>query len=373
MGLLDFVKSAGKALGIGSADAAEAPAPEALKKEIESHGLDASGLTVENKGDTVVLKGKAKSQEEKEKAIISVGNIAGVAKVEEEVEVPPPGAGLGAGGRGRRLVEDRGEVPGQRGAGRRSSRRTARCSPTPTRSYPGQVLRIPAKWEPAGASTMVVVEGGPGRAAWRRLEAAVSASDRPAPAASSRSRSQRACAAKSSAAWRSTQSRRCPSAIIFAAALRQGPVHPLGGWKLGGEGVEVAAQSRAMASISSRKAVTAGVGEVVGGGVNAAGGGGWYRSSDVGHGEGVADGDQVALVGDGRGPWPWRGQRCGRRSRRRSALVGEVAVEAAERGAVGGGVSDEALADHGAEGVVGEDAVGEGHGVAPPGPGGRLP
>ena len=47
MGLWDFVKSAGKTLGIGAADAAEAPKAEDLKKEVESLGLDASGLKVE--------------------------------------------------------------------------------------------------------------------------------------------------------------------------------------------------------------------------------------------------------------------------------------------------------------------------------------
>lgn len=89
MGLWNFVKNAGKKLGIGSAEAAEAE-PETLKKEVEDLGLDASGLQVEVDGDTVKLTGKAKSQEEKEKAILAVGNVEGVAKVEEEIEAPDP-------------------------------------------------------------------------------------------------------------------------------------------------------------------------------------------------------------------------------------------------------------------------------------------
>ena len=146
MGLLDFVKSAGKALGIGSADAAEAPAPEVLKKEIEGNGLDATGLTVETVGDTVVLKGKARSQEEKEKAIIAVGNIAGVAKVSEEVEVPDASEAvfhtvvkgdnlwkiaekyLGSGARNKEIFEANRPMLSD-----------------PDKIYPGQVLRIPAK------------------------------------------------------------------------------------------------------------------------------------------------------------------------------------------------------------------------------------
>jgi nucleoid-associated protein YgaU len=92
MGLWNFVKNAGKKI-TGAAEAAEAPpeeSAEALKKEVEDLGLDASDLKVEVEGDTVKLSGKAKSQEEREKAILAVGNIEGVAKVEETVETPEP-------------------------------------------------------------------------------------------------------------------------------------------------------------------------------------------------------------------------------------------------------------------------------------------
>jgi nucleoid-associated protein YgaU len=92
MGLWDFVKSAGKALGVGGAEAAEAPAPDALKKEVDDLGLKTEGLEVSVEGDTVKVKGKAPTQEEKEKVILAMGNVAGVAKVEEEIETPEPAA-----------------------------------------------------------------------------------------------------------------------------------------------------------------------------------------------------------------------------------------------------------------------------------------
>ena len=57
MGLWNFVKTAGKALGIGEAEAAEAPAPEALKKEVEDLGLKADGLEIAVDGDTVRVTG----------------------------------------------------------------------------------------------------------------------------------------------------------------------------------------------------------------------------------------------------------------------------------------------------------------------------
>ncbi|HMR31750.1 MAG TPA: peptidoglycan-binding protein LysM [Geminicoccaceae bacterium] len=83
MGLFDFVKAAGRAIGIGSADAA--PTPEDLRKEVESHGLPVEGLDVAIEGDKVRVSGTTPSQEDKEKLILALGNIAGVAAVEEDL------------------------------------------------------------------------------------------------------------------------------------------------------------------------------------------------------------------------------------------------------------------------------------------------
>ena len=147
MGLWDFVKTAGKALGIGEAEAAEAPAPEALKKEVDDLGLKTEGLKVTVDGDTVKLSGKAASQEEKEKVILAVGNVAGVAKVEEAIDTPEPAKEpvfhtvvkgdnlwkisektLGSGARYKEIFE--------------ANRPMLK---DPDKIYPGQVLRIPAK------------------------------------------------------------------------------------------------------------------------------------------------------------------------------------------------------------------------------------
>ena len=86
MGLWNFIKDAGKAIGIGSAEAAE-PADQ-LKQEIEELGLDASGVEIAVEGDTVKMTGDAASQELKEKIILAAGNVEGIAAVEEEVSVP---------------------------------------------------------------------------------------------------------------------------------------------------------------------------------------------------------------------------------------------------------------------------------------------
>ncbi|MBP7240443.1 peptidoglycan-binding protein LysM [Amaricoccus sp.] len=148
MGLWDFVKNAGKALGIGDAEAAEAPpTPEALKKEVGDLRLKADGLQVTVDGDTVKVTGKAASAEEREKLILAVGNVAGVARVEDAIETPEPAPEpvfhtvvkgdtlwkiaektLGKGARYTEIFEANRPMLSD-----------------PDKIYPGQVLRIPAK------------------------------------------------------------------------------------------------------------------------------------------------------------------------------------------------------------------------------------
>ncbi len=85
MGIFDFIKSAGKKLGLVDED--KAPEPEALKKELKDLDLPADGIDVEVEGDKVILKGEISDQEVLEKAIVAVGNTIGVARVETRVEV----------------------------------------------------------------------------------------------------------------------------------------------------------------------------------------------------------------------------------------------------------------------------------------------
>lgn len=84
MGLFDFVKAAGAKLGIGGDPK---PSVDALKAELEKHGLKAQDLDVQVEGDTVKVKGKALNQEDKEKMVLALGNVEGVGKVDEAIEV----------------------------------------------------------------------------------------------------------------------------------------------------------------------------------------------------------------------------------------------------------------------------------------------
>ncbi|GBE43070.1 lysM domain/BON superfamily protein [bacterium BMS3Bbin10] len=86
MGIFDFIKAAGKALGLAGEDTP--PAAEDLKKELDSFNLGTEGVTVEVEGDKAVLKGEVASQDVLEKAIVAIGNTLGISKVEAKVAAP---------------------------------------------------------------------------------------------------------------------------------------------------------------------------------------------------------------------------------------------------------------------------------------------
>ncbi len=78
MGLFSFFKRSGKRLK------SEEPTADDLKKEVADLGLDAEGLDISIEGDKVVVKGNAVSEEMREKVILAVGNVEGVAEVEDD-------------------------------------------------------------------------------------------------------------------------------------------------------------------------------------------------------------------------------------------------------------------------------------------------
>ena len=139
MGLWNFVKDAGKSL-FGSAEAAE-PDAAVLAKEVEELGLDATGLDISVVDGKVKVSGDAVSQEMKEKVILAVGNVEGVAEVEDDVAGVDPvfhtvkkgdtlwaisAKALGNGARYEEIFEANKPMLTH-----------------PDKIYPGQVLRIP--------------------------------------------------------------------------------------------------------------------------------------------------------------------------------------------------------------------------------------
>jgi len=140
MGLFDFVKAAGKAIGIGDEDTP--PSAEELKKELDSYGLGTEKIDVEVDGDKAILKGDVADQSILEKAIVAVGNTLGISKVEAKVASEP---GLYTVKKGDSLWKIAEQHYGK-GKGNEYNTIFEANKPMlkdPDEIYPGQVLRIP--------------------------------------------------------------------------------------------------------------------------------------------------------------------------------------------------------------------------------------
>ena len=89
MSLLSFVKEAGEKL-IDLLTPGNANASEQLKEHIEKVGLGNPNVHATVEGDKVIVSGEVASQEEKEKILLAVGNIAGVGSVDDQITVTGP-------------------------------------------------------------------------------------------------------------------------------------------------------------------------------------------------------------------------------------------------------------------------------------------
>ena len=131
MGLFNFLKRAGKSLGLG---ADEAPTPEMLQKEVADLGLDAKGAEITVDGDKVTVSGGSLSAEEREKLILAVGNVEGVATDEAVFHTVEKGDTLSA--IAKKTLGNVNRYPEIFEANRPMLSH-------PDKIYPGQVLRIP--------------------------------------------------------------------------------------------------------------------------------------------------------------------------------------------------------------------------------------
>lgn len=136
MGVWSFVKGAGSKLFGGGK-----PEPTALVKEVEDLGLDASGLEIDVDGDTVKVSGEAVSQEMKEKVIAAVGNVEGVAAVEDDVAGDDPVFYTVE--KGDSLWKIASETLGNGARYNEIFEANKPMLSDPDKIYPGQVLRIP--------------------------------------------------------------------------------------------------------------------------------------------------------------------------------------------------------------------------------------
>ena len=89
MSLLSFVKEAGEKL-LDLLTPGNANASEQLKEHISKVGLGNPNVQATVEGDKVTVTGEVASQEEKEKILLAVGNIAGVGSVDDQITVTGP-------------------------------------------------------------------------------------------------------------------------------------------------------------------------------------------------------------------------------------------------------------------------------------------
>jgi nucleoid-associated protein YgaU len=153
MGLMSFIKEAGRKLGIGKAEATQAegsPVPEtppaaALEEEVKSLGLDVKDLAVEVDGDTVKVSGTTPDQATKEKLVVALGNVAGVAAVEDAVtaEMAEPEAVIYVVKKGDTLSAIAKAQYGKASKYMAIFEANRPMLKDPDKIYPGQALRIP--------------------------------------------------------------------------------------------------------------------------------------------------------------------------------------------------------------------------------------
>jgi nucleoid-associated protein YgaU len=89
MSIFSFVKEAGEKL-IDLLTPGNANASEQLKEHISKVGLGNPNVQATVEGDKVTVTGEVATQEEKEKILLAVGNIAGVGSVDDQITVTGP-------------------------------------------------------------------------------------------------------------------------------------------------------------------------------------------------------------------------------------------------------------------------------------------
>lgn len=172
MGVLDFVRDAGEKI-FGRDDAARVqkpsaapqpggkagPAPAgakptptfdelrelALRRAVEKNGFPVTGLQISVRGERATVSGKVATQEIREKVVLVLGNVAGIAQVDDrlEVERKQPEAKLYTVKSGDTLSKIAKEYYGNASKYPVIFEANKPMLTNPDQIYPGQVLRIP--------------------------------------------------------------------------------------------------------------------------------------------------------------------------------------------------------------------------------------
>jgi nucleoid-associated protein YgaU len=165
MGIFDFVKEAGAKLGFGGGDDARDEGIEklgadmqdddpvlanrmrgnALARAVMGHGFEVEDLRVDYDDGTATVFGKVTDQATLERVILALGNVQGVARVDDRIEVaePAPEAVLYTVQSGDSLSKISLAHYGDAMKYMVIFEANQPMLDNPDRIYPGQVLRIP--------------------------------------------------------------------------------------------------------------------------------------------------------------------------------------------------------------------------------------
>lgn len=162
MGVFDFMKEAGAKIFGKDDDRTDVDKP--FRAHLRDNGIDPAGIQFKSLGDTVVMEGTVPDQDTREKAVLVIGNVNGVARVDDRLQVGKQGADFSGvtstsstGGNGgwtsKTYTVESGDtlsgiakkVYGDAGKYPQIFEANKPMLKDPDKIYPGQVLRIPAE------------------------------------------------------------------------------------------------------------------------------------------------------------------------------------------------------------------------------------
>lgn len=153
MGIFDFVKEAGEAIGVikdKEKEAREEAAEELsiankLSQVVVRLGLDIKNLRIDFDDGVATIHGTTETNAEREKVILAVGNSSGVAKVDDRIQVvaPEPEATMYTVVKGDTLSKISKVHYGDAMQYSKIFEANKPMLTDPDLIYPGQVLRIP--------------------------------------------------------------------------------------------------------------------------------------------------------------------------------------------------------------------------------------
>lgn len=158
MGLFDFVKEAGEKI-LGKDEPEVRPQKrdidleklkqmkrnKALQELVARLGLEVEGLRVEVQGEKATVFGKVDDQAEREKVVLALGNVVGIARVDDRMEAArkEPEAVFHTVAKGETLSKIAKQHYGSASKYPMIFEANRPMLTDPDKIYPGQVLRIP--------------------------------------------------------------------------------------------------------------------------------------------------------------------------------------------------------------------------------------